>query len=61
MAAFGDALAETSTEEAPWYVIPGDRNWYRNWAVLTLLVETLRAMDPQFPQPEEGLDSIVVD
>ena len=61
MAAFGAALAETSTEEAPWYVIPGDRNWYRNWAVLTLLVETLRAMDPQFPQPEEGLDSIVVD
>jgi PPK2 family polyphosphate:nucleotide phosphotransferase len=61
MAAFGDALAETSAEEAPWYVIPADRNWYRNWAVLTLLVETLRAMDPQFPQPEEGLDSVVVE
>jgi polyphosphate kinase 2 (PPK2 family) len=61
MAAFSDALAETSTEGAPWYVIPADRNWHRNWVVLTLLVETLRAMDPQFPQSEEGLDSIVVE
>ena len=61
MAAFGDALRDTSTAEAPWYVIPADRNWYRDWAVLTLLVETLREMDPQFPQAEEGLDSIVVE
>ena len=61
MAAFGDALSETSTSRAPWYVIPADRNWYRDWAVLTLLVETLRAMDPQFPPAEEGLDSLVVE
>ena len=61
MAAFGEALSETSTSRAPWYVIPADRNWYRDWAVLTLLVETLRAMDPQFPPAEEGLDSLVVE
>ena len=61
MVAFSEALSETSTSRAPWFVIPADRNWYRDWAVLTLLVETLRAMDPQFPPAEEGLDSLLVE
>ena len=58
--AFRDAINHTSTAEAPWYVVPADRKWYRNWAVLTILVETLRAMDPQFPAPAEDLDGVVV-
>ena len=48
-AAYEEALAATSTEWAPWYVIPADRNWVRNLAVATVLVETLRRLDPQFP------------
>jgi PPK2 family polyphosphate:nucleotide phosphotransferase len=59
-AAFEDAIAETSTEDAPWYVVPGDHKWYRNWAVLRILTETLEAMDPQFPPPEEDLSSVVI-
>jgi PPK2 family polyphosphate:nucleotide phosphotransferase len=55
-AAYEEAITETSTEWAPWYVIPGDRNWVRNVAVATLLVETLRRLDPQLPQPRfEGV------
>ncbi len=50
-AAYEDALSETSTAEAPWYVIPADHKWYRNWAVSCILIETLRAMDPQYPLP----------
>ena len=57
--AFEEAIGETSTEVAPWYVVPADRKWYRNWAVLRILVETLEAMDPQFPPPEEELPSAV--
>ncbi len=49
MAAYEDALTETSTEAAPWYVIPADRNWVRNHAVATVLVEALRRLDPQYP------------
>ena len=49
MAAYEQALTETSTEHAPWYVIPGDRNWVRNHAVATVLVEALRRLDPQYP------------
>jgi PPK2 family polyphosphate:nucleotide phosphotransferase len=60
-AAFEDAISETSTAAAPWYVIPADKKWYRNWIVLRILVETLQAMDPQFPPPPEGLDGITID
>jgi PPK2 family polyphosphate:nucleotide phosphotransferase len=59
--AFEEAIAETSTADAPWYVIPADKKWYRNWIVLRILVETLEAMDPQFPPPAEGLDGITID
>jgi PPK2 family polyphosphate:nucleotide phosphotransferase len=49
MAAYEEALASTSTESAPWYVIPADRNWVRNLAVSTVLVKALRRLDPQYP------------
>jgi len=48
-AAYEEALTATSTETAPWYVIPADRNWVRNLAVATVLVEALRKLDPQYP------------
>jgi PPK2 family polyphosphate:nucleotide phosphotransferase len=48
-AAYTDALERCSTQHAPWYVIPSDRKWYRNWAVAQLLVEHLRAMDLTWP------------
>ena len=41
--AFEEAIHRTSTEEAPWYVVPADRKWYRNWAVLRILVESRSA------------------
>jgi PPK2 family polyphosphate:nucleotide phosphotransferase len=59
-AAFEDAISETSTPDAPWYVIPADKKWYRNWIVLRILLETLEAMDPKFPPPAVGLDKIVI-
>ena len=58
--AYTEALSATSTADAPWYVIPADRKWYRNWAILTVLNETLAGLDPQFPPEEPGLDDIVI-
>jgi PPK2 family polyphosphate:nucleotide phosphotransferase len=49
--AYRVALTRCSTTVAPWHVIPSDRKWYRNWAVATLLLETLAALDPQYPPP----------
>jgi len=48
--AYEDALTETSTEHAPWFVVPANRKWYRNWAVLTILVDALERIDPKFPE-----------
>jgi len=50
-AAYADVLTLTSTDIAPWYVIPADHKWFRNWAVSTVLVDLLDAMDPRYPQP----------
>jgi PPK2 family polyphosphate:nucleotide phosphotransferase len=47
--AYQAALTRCSTAVAPWYVIPSDHKWYRNWAVAALLLETLETLDPQYP------------
>jgi polyphosphate kinase 2 (PPK2 family) len=60
MAAYDEAIARTSTEHAPWYVVPADRKWFRNWAVSRIVIETLEAIDPQFPAPAEDLDGVTV-
>ncbi|MGH3859389.1 PPK2 family polyphosphate kinase [Actinokineospora sp.] len=49
--AYADVLDRCSTEDAPWYAIPADRKWYRNWAIAQILLETLRDLDPQLPEP----------
>jgi PPK2 family polyphosphate:nucleotide phosphotransferase len=59
MAAYAEVLRRCSTDVAPWYVIPADRKWYRNWALSHLILETLEEMDPQWPaRPELVLDGL---
>ncbi|WP_121831278.1 PPK2 family polyphosphate kinase [Streptomyces sp. S1] len=43
------ALERCGTDAAPWYVVPADRKWYRNWAISKLLLEHLEALDPTYP------------
>ncbi len=47
--AYADVLRECSSPAAPWYAVPSDRKWYRNWAVGRILLETLRELDPRYP------------
>jgi PPK2 family polyphosphate:nucleotide phosphotransferase len=51
--AYEDALTRTSAAHAPWYVVPADHKWYRNWVVSRILVETLRDLDPRYPDPPD--------
>ena len=60
IAAYDDVIEQTSTEHAPWYVVPADRNWVKATAVAALMVDALERMDPQLPEPEEGLEGLVV-
>jgi PPK2 family polyphosphate:nucleotide phosphotransferase len=52
-AAYSEAIERTSTKAAPWYIIPADNKWFRNWAVSRLLIETLTEMDPKYPEPAD--------
>jgi len=58
--AFADAITATSTEQAPWYVIPADNKWYRDWAVTSILHEILTRLDPQYPPAAPGIEGTVV-
>ncbi|MFT3832403.1 MAG: polyphosphate kinase 2 family protein [Micropruina sp.] len=48
--AYTDALERCNTDHAPWFVIPADRKWYRNWAVAQLLREHLIGLDLSWPE-----------
>jgi len=60
MAAYEEALTLTSTEHAPWHVVPADRKWYRNLVVSSILIQALEKMDPRYP-PEPYLDGVVIE
>ena len=52
------ALEKTSTSTAPWYIIPADNKWYRNYAIASIVLETLEDMAPQLPKPSTDLNQI---
>lgn len=56
-AAYTDALSRCTTENAPWYVVPADRKWYRDWAVAHIVRETFAEMDLAYPKPDFDLDA----
>jgi PPK2 family polyphosphate:nucleotide phosphotransferase len=60
MKAYEDALSRCSTEQAPWYVIPANRNWFRNLAIAEILGDTLDDLDPRYPPPSEDLSKVVI-
>lgn len=51
--AYSEAIERTSTKDAPWYIVPSDHKWFRNWVVSRLLIETLTEMDPKYPDPPD--------
>lgn len=55
-AAYEIALERTHTEHAPWLVVPSDRKWYRNWAIGTVLLETLQSLDLAWPQADYDVE-----
>jgi PPK2 family polyphosphate:nucleotide phosphotransferase len=60
-AAYQDALAKTSTTDAPWYVVPANSKWYRNLVVATVMADTLDKLKLDYPPDPPGLDKIVID
>jgi PPK2 family polyphosphate:nucleotide phosphotransferase len=50
--AYDAALTRCDSRVAPWYIIPANHKWYRDWAVAQILIETLEDMNPQYPMPK---------
>jgi PPK2 family polyphosphate:nucleotide phosphotransferase len=61
MEAFEDMLSKTSTEYAPWYIVPANRKWYRDLVISSVLVSTLEGLKMKYPVSEENLNGVVIE
>jgi PPK2 family polyphosphate:nucleotide phosphotransferase len=59
--AFEETVERTSTEHAPWHIIPADKKWYRNWAVATIVTAVLEGLDLTWPESPDDLTGVVVE
>lgn len=60
MTAFQDTISKTSTDHAPWHIIPADRKWHRNLIVTQLMIDTLEALDMDYPEVDFDPSKIVI-
>jgi PPK2 family polyphosphate:nucleotide phosphotransferase len=58
---YEEAITATSTDWAPWYVVPADHKSVRDVAVAELLVDVFERLDPEIPDPEPGLEGVIVE
>jgi PPK2 family polyphosphate:nucleotide phosphotransferase len=61
MKAYEDVISATSTDFAPWYVVPADRKWYRNLCVARIMVDTLNNLDMKLPKVEWDPKGILIE
>jgi len=59
--AYEEAISKTSTEWAPWYIIPANRKWYRNLIIARIIIDTLKNLDMKFPQSQDNIDQIIIE
>ena len=50
MTAYEDMIRHTSSEEAPWFVIPADRKWFTRLVVSAVIIDAIQSLDPRFPE-----------
>jgi PPK2 family polyphosphate:nucleotide phosphotransferase len=58
--AYEDALSNCSTKAAPWYIVPADHKWFRNWVVSDIIVRTLTEMKLEYPPAAEDIAKVKV-
>lgn len=59
--AYEAVLSRCNTRRAPWYVVPANHKWYRNFVISRILRKTLEKMGPEYPEAEKDLDGLVVE
>ncbi len=58
--AYEDAVRKCSTDHAPWYVVPSDHKWYRNWVISDTIVRALEKLDMKYPPPAPGVEGAII-
>lgn len=58
MAAYEETLTATSTDVAPWHIVPADAKWFRNYVVAQTIVEKLDSLNMRYPEPD--LDDVIL-
>lgn len=58
MGAYDRAISACQSDAAPWFVIPADRKWFRNWAIQRIVIETLTTMNPRYPRPRLNIKAL---
>jgi PPK2 family polyphosphate:nucleotide phosphotransferase len=61
MKAYEDVLTKTSTDWAPWYIVPSNRKWYRNLVIGSLLISGMKSLKMNYPSPDLEISDIVLD
>ncbi|HUQ44393.1 MAG TPA: polyphosphate kinase 2 family protein [Candidatus Limnocylindria bacterium] len=61
MAAYEDVLSRCSTDEAPWFIVPSDRKWFRDMAIADIVADTLADLDPQYPARDDLPTDLVME
>lgn len=59
--AYEEVLSRTSTAEAPWFVVPANRKWYRNAVLSSIVTETLGKLELKYPSPTWDLSKVTVE
>ena len=53
---YEDTIRQTTTKNAPWYVVPANHNWYRNSAVAKIICESLKEMNLKYTKPSKDIN-----
>jgi PPK2 family polyphosphate:nucleotide phosphotransferase len=59
--AFEEMLTETSTDFAPWYLVPSNHNWLRELAVSEIVMDAIDGLNPQYPEPADGIVGLKIE
>ncbi len=60
MKAYEAIFERCNTEYAPWFIVPANHKWYRDWVLTKVILDTLEDMKPQYPPPEPGLEKVII-
>jgi PPK2 family polyphosphate:nucleotide phosphotransferase len=58
--AYADAISKCSTHAAPWFIVPSDHKWFRNWLLTDTIVKAMEKLNMKYPPAAEGLDEIKI-